>query len=146
MRTAFLWPRRAPTVFRQAESTAMATVSKSTNDSLSVGQWVNSGEVESKADLYFAQRLAAASADYKSVAFTIFALGFGVATVVWLAIGILIEHWLIMGGLPSWARWAWFATGGAAIAMALWRWIVPLVRYRVNLVYAAHTTWSTRCW
>ena len=139
MRTAFLWPRRAPTVFRQAESTAMATVSKSTNDSLSVGQWVNSGEVESKADLYFAQRLAAASADYKSVAFTIFALGFGVATVVWLALGILIEHWLIMGGLPSWARWAWFATGGAAIAMALWRWIVPLVRYRVNLVYAAHT-------
>jgi uncharacterized membrane protein YbaN (DUF454 family) len=34
-------------------------------------------------------------------------------------------------------RWAWLAAGCVALVAAAVRWLLPLVRYRVNLVYAA---------
>ncbi|MCX7405606.1 MAG: hypothetical protein NT089_07780, partial [Planctomycetia bacterium] len=118
----------------------MATVSKRTSDSLAVGFWADAGEGESqsKSDRYLAARLAAASADYKGVAITTFLLGLGVALLLWLSAGIMLEHWCIAGGLPRWARWTWFATGCAALVAAVGRWVLPLLRCRVNLVYAAH--------
>ena len=104
---------------------------------LAVGGWNGGGESESKSDRYLARRLAAASADYKGVAVTTFLLGTAVGGFLWLAAGILVEHWLVPGGLPRTVRWSWLAAGIAAVVAAAIRWIVPLVRYRVNLVYAA---------
>ena len=135
----------------------MATVSKSTvvhrrasqsglsggdlasglGDALAVGSWNHGGETESKSDRYLAKRLAAASADYKGAALTTFLLGVAVGLVVWLACGIFIEHWLVIGGLPRPVRWAWLGIGAIAFAASAVRWLVPLVRYPVNLVYAA---------
>jgi hypothetical protein len=115
----------------------MATASHSTAEPLAVGGWSDDGEADSKSERYLARRLAAATADYKGVALTTFLLGAGVAALVWVACGVVLEHWLVAGGLPRWARWIWLLTGLAAIVAAGIRWIVPLVRYRVNLVYAA---------
>jgi hypothetical protein len=115
----------------------MATAAHSTSEPLAVGAWSDDGEADSKSERYLARRLSAASADFKGVAFTTFLLGAGVAALLWVAAGVLLEHWLVAGGLPRWARWAWLLTGCVGLAAAVVRWIVPLVRYRVNLVYAA---------
>ncbi|MCE9631411.1 MAG: hypothetical protein K8S94_11955 [Planctomycetia bacterium] len=115
----------------------MATVHQSPADPLAVAGWSDGVDPESKSDRYLSKRLAAAGADYKGVAITTFLLAAGVGAMLWLASGILVEHWLVAGGLPAWARWTWFAVGAAIFAAAVVRWIVPLVRYRVNLVYAA---------
>ena len=106
-------------------------------DPLAVGGWRGGDESDSKSDRYLAKRLAAAGADYKGVALTTFLLGVGVAVLVWLAVGIILEHWVVPGGLSRPVRWAWLVTGLAALVAAIIRWVVPLVRYRVNLVYAA---------
>jgi hypothetical protein len=106
-------------------------------DPLAVAVWRDDGTPDSKSERYIARRLAAATADFKGVALTTFVLGVGVATMVWLAAGVATEHWLVPGGLPRWARWAWLTAGLAALVAAAVRWIVPLIRYRVNLVYAA---------
>jgi hypothetical protein len=108
-----------------------------TVNDLAVAAWNGGSESDSKSDRYLAKRLAAASADYKGVALTTFLLGTGVAGFLWLAAGVLIEHWLVPGGLPRGVRWAWLAVGVVALVAAACRWILPLVRYRVNLVYAA---------
>ena len=115
----------------------MATASHPPPEPLAVGTWADDGEFDSKSERYLARRLAAASADYKGVAITTFLLGAGVATLVWVACGVVLEHWLVPGGLSRLARWTWLLTGLAAIAAAGVRWILPLMRYRVNLVYAA---------
>jgi hypothetical protein len=126
-------------------STAMATVTNGTAgsdhylppDPLAVGGWRGGDEPDSKSDRYLAKRLAAAGADYKGVALTTFLLGAGVAGIVWLATGIILEHWVVSGGLSRPVRWAWLVTGLVALVAAIIRWVVPLLRYRVNLVYAA---------
>jgi hypothetical protein len=123
----------------------MATVTNGTagsgqsfaSDPLAVGGWQDGDESESKSDRYLAKRLAAAGADYKGVALTTFLLGAGVAVLVWLAVGIVLEHWIVPGGLSQSLRWAWLVTGLATLVAAIVRWVVPLMRYRVNLVYAA---------
>ena len=115
----------------------MATVSQSPADPLAVAGWSDGVDPESKSDRYLSKRLAAAGADYKGVAITTFLLAAGVGVMLWLGSGILVEHWLVRGGLPTGARWIWFAAGAVVLAAAVVRWIVPLVRYRVNLVYAA---------
>jgi hypothetical protein len=79
----------------------------------------------------------AAAADFKGVALTTFLLAVGVGAMLWLAAGIVAEHWLVRGGLPAWARWSWLAVGLTLLAAAAVRGGLPLVRYRVNLVYAA---------
>jgi hypothetical protein len=115
----------------------MATASHPPSEPLAVSTWADDGQSDSKSERYLARRLAAASADYKGVALTTFLLGAGVATLVWVACGVVLEHWLVPGGLPRWARWTWLLTGLVAIVAAGVRWILPLMRYRVNLVYAA---------
>lgn len=123
----------------------MATVTNGTagsgqsfaSDPLAVGGWRGGDDSDSKSDRYLAKRLAAAGADYKGVALTTFLLGAAVAVLVWLATGILVEHWIVSGGLSRPVRWAWLVTGLVALAAAIMRWVVPLMRYRVNLVYAA---------
>ena len=119
----------------------MATVSKhehaAAGDRLVVGAWTEDADGASKSDRYLAQRLEAAGADYKGAALQAFLLGAAVAGCVWLACGILAEHWLVAGGLPRWARWLWLGVGLIGLVAAAVRWLLPLMRYRVNLVYAA---------
>jgi hypothetical protein len=104
---------------------------------LAVAGWQSGGEAESKSDRYLARRLAAAGADFKGVALTTFVLGAAVCGGAWLVLGILVEHWLVPGGLSPSLRWAWLGVAALALVAAAIRWLVPLVRYRVNLVYAA---------
>ena len=119
----------------------MATVSNhdraAADDRLVVGAWTEDADGASKSDRYLAQRLEAASADYKGAALQAFLLGAAVAGCVWLACGILAEHWFVPGGLPRWARWMWLGLGLIGLVAAAVRWLLPLMRYRVNLVYAA---------
>jgi len=115
----------------------MASASRTANDPLTVSTWAADGDVESKSERYLARRLAAAGADYKGVALTTFLLAAGVGVMLWLGGGVLAEHWLMPGGLPASVRWAWLATGLVALVAAAVRWVLPLIRYRVNLVYAA---------
>ena len=115
----------------------MASVSSENSEALVVGGWTAGDEAQSNSDRYLARRLEAAGADYKGVALTNFLLSAAVAAAAWLAIGVLAEHWIVPGGLPRWVRWAWLAAGCVALVAAAVRWLLPLVRYRVNLVYAA---------
>ena len=115
----------------------MASVSDQAGDPLAVRPWGRDAIEGSKSEQYLARRFAAAIADFKGMVVATFLLAAAVAAVAWVLVGVLVEHWLVPGGLPAWARWAWLATGvGVAVAAAV-RWIVPLVRYRVNLVFAA---------
>lgn len=114
----------------------MSTASTS-SESLAVGSWAAPGAEGSKSDRYLARRLAAAAADYKSVAALTFLLAASVGGMLWLLLGIVLEHWVVPGGLPGWFRWSWLGVAAVALAAAMVRWVVPLVRYRVNLVYAA---------
>ena len=115
----------------------MASVSSNSGETLVVGGWSATTDEPSNSDRYLARRLEAAAADYKGVALTNFLLGAAVAAAGWLALGVLAEHWLVPGGLPRTVRWGWLAAGFVAIIAAALRWLLPLVRYRVNLVYAA---------
>ncbi|MEI8370516.1 MAG: hypothetical protein WCJ31_18980, partial [Planctomycetia bacterium] len=114
----------------------MASVSSNSAEALVVGGWT-ADEEQSNSDRYLARRLEAAGADFKGVALTNFLLAAAVAAAIWLALGVLAEHWIVPGGLPRGVRWGWLAAGGIALVAAAVRWLLPLVRYRVNLVYAA---------
>ncbi|MEX1075813.1 MAG: hypothetical protein WED27_05120, partial [Pirellulales bacterium] len=115
----------------------MATVSNRTSDPLAVAPWGAEASQDSKSEQYLAQRFAAASSDFKVMTVTTFLLGLAVAVVAWLVGGVLVEHWLVPGGLPAWARWVWFTLGVVASVLAVGWWLGPLFLYRVNLVYAA---------
>ncbi|MFM7245325.1 MAG: hypothetical protein ACKO40_14295, partial [Planctomycetaceae bacterium] len=114
----------------------MATVSRTADDPLAVAGW-GDHDPESKSERYLARRLSEAGAEVKGVALTTIALAAGVAAMGWLLLGVLAEHWLVPGGLPAWARWSWLVTALVAAAVGTWRWVLPIVRSRVNLVYAA---------
>jgi hypothetical protein len=115
----------------------MASVSDQAGDPLAVRPWGRDATEGSKSEQYLARRFAAAISDVKGMAVATFLLAVAVGAVAWILTGVLIEHWLLPGGLPAWARWAWLAAGLTAGVVAAVRWIVPLVLYRVNLVYAA---------
>jgi len=115
----------------------MATIDQPPEQVLAVSDWPDAER--SKASQYLAQRLAETRADYKSVALAGFTLGIAVVALAWLGVGILLEHWWLVGGMPVWLRWAWLLAGLAGATAATVRWLVPLLRYRVNLVYAART-------
>ena len=115
----------------------MATVSDRPHESLAVRPWGKEATEGSKSEQYLARRFASAISDFKGMALATFLLAFAVAAVGWIVVGVLVEHWLVPGGLPAWGRWVWFGIGIMAAVAALVRWIVPLLRYRVNLVYAA---------
>jgi hypothetical protein len=114
----------------------MATAPTS-SESLAVGSWAAPGPEGSKSDRYLARRLAAAAADYKGVAALTFLLAASVVGMLWLLLGVVVEHWVVPGGLPGSFRWVWLAVAAVTLAAAVVRWVVPLLRYRVNLVYAA---------
>ncbi|MFM8414161.1 MAG: hypothetical protein ACKOCX_05495, partial [Planctomycetota bacterium] len=115
----------------------MATVSEHPADPLAVRPWGKDATEGSKSEQYLSQRFAAAIADFKGMALVTFLLAFGVGAVGWVVVGVLAEHWLVPGGLPSWARWGWLAVAVIGTAAAVVRWLMPLLLYRVNLVYAA---------
>ena len=115
----------------------MATVEQQPSPALAVSDWPDAER--SKASRYLAQRLAETRADFKSVAVAGFVLSLAVAGLAWLGLGILFEHWWLAGGMPVWLRWTWLLAGLAGAAAATVRWLLPLLRYRVNLVYAART-------
>ncbi|MBM4058759.1 MAG: hypothetical protein FJ275_11110, partial [Planctomycetes bacterium] len=117
----------------------MATVTDRPTDPLAVRPWDRTALEGSKSDRYLAQRFAAASADFKGMALLTFLLACGVVAMGWLVLGVLAEHWLVPGGLPAWVRWGWLVAGGVAAVGAAVRWLVPLLVYRVNLVYAARS-------
>lgn len=106
---------------------------------LSVPQWRESDEGASRSEQYLAKRLHAAAADHRSVAWSTFFAGTAVGLLAWLFLGVLAEHWVVAGGLPMWARVAWLLMAIAGLGGAAVRWLLPLLRYRINLVYAART-------
>jgi hypothetical protein len=114
----------------------MATATRS-DDPLSVAGWTVEEESSTKSDRYLAARLAAAAAEYRRVTVLTFVLACVFAGLVWFALGGLLEHWIVPHGLPLWARWAWLVTALVGLGTAILVWLVPLLRYRVNLVYAA---------
>ena len=89
----------------------MATGAQPTSDPLEVAPWREADTADSKSDQYLARRFAAASAEYRTEALTTFFMGLALAVLAWLLVGVLLEHWLVPGGLPRTARWAWFAVG-----------------------------------
>lgn len=115
----------------------MATVSDRTRDPLAVPPWSREAKEGSKSDQYLAKRFAAASADIRAMALTTVVLALAVAAVGWFLLGVLVEHWGVRRGLPDWARWCWFLVGSLVGLAAAVKWLLPLVRYRVNLVFAA---------
>ena len=115
----------------------MATGAQPTSDPLQVAPWREADTADSKSEQYLARRFAAASAEYRSEALTTFLMGLALGVLTWLLVGVLLEHWLVPGGLPRTARWAWLATGGVAVAAAVIRWGLPPLLRRVNVVYAA---------
>ena len=115
----------------------MATGAQPTSDPLQVAPWREADTADSKSEQYLARRFAAASAEYRSEALTTFLMGLALGVLTLLLVGVLLEHWLVPGGLPRTARWAWLATGGVAVAAAVIRWGLPPLLRRVNVVYAA---------
>jgi len=106
---------------------------------LAVPVWREADEGGSRSEQYLAKRLRAAAADHRSVAWSTFLAGTAVGLLAWLFLGVLAEHWLVAGGLPTWARAGWLLVAVAGVGLAVARWLLPLLRYRINLVYAART-------
>lgn len=113
----------------------MATIEKHPESALTLAEWQAADR--SKAARYLAARLAETRASYRSVSVATFVLTVAVATAGWLAFGIVLEHWWLAGGMPVWMRWAWLGCGLTAIVVAGVKWLLPLCRYRVNVLYAA---------
>lgn len=115
----------------------MATGTHPPSDPLIVAPWREADTAESKSEQYLARRFAAASSEYRSEALVTFFMGLGLGALTWVLAGVLLEHWIVPGGLPRWGRWAWFGAGGFAAVLATIRWGVPPLFRRVNVVYAA---------
>ena len=105
----------------------MASLSDQGSNPLAVRPWGRDAIEGSKSEQYLARRFAAAIADFKGMVVATFLLAAAVAAVGWVLAGVLVEHWLVPGGLPAWARWAWLAIGLTAVVAAAARWLVPLV-------------------
>ncbi len=115
----------------------MATAGNRTDSELVLQDW--QGADRSRAAKYLDKRLAEAGANYKSVAFATFLLTTMVVGVGWLLFGVVLDHWWIAGGMPVWVRWSWLLTGGLGIGIVAWKWLVPILRYQVNVLYAARS-------
>ena len=115
----------------------MATAGNRTDSELVLQDW--QGADRSRASKYLDKRLAEAGANYKSVAFATFLLTAVVAGFSWLLFGVVLDHWWIAGGMPVWVRWSWLLTGGLGIGIIAWKWLVPILRYQVNVLYAARS-------
>jgi hypothetical protein len=117
----------------------VATATDQCETPLAVPEWREDEDRASKSERYLAKRLRAAADDHRSVAWSTFIAGCGVGLLSWLFLGVLAEHWLVSGGLPVWARVAWLVAAVGGLIGASVRWLLPLLRYRINLVYAART-------
>ena len=115
----------------------MATAGKRTDSELVLQDW--QGADRSRAAKYLDKRLAEAGSNYKSVAFATFLLTTMVAGFCWLLFGVVLDHWWITGGMPVWIRWTWLLTGTLGVAAIAWKWLVPILRYQVNVLYAARS-------
>ena len=115
----------------------MATAGKRTDSELVLQDW--QGSDRSRAAKYLDKRLAEASSNYKSVAFATFLLTTMVAGFCWLLFGVVLDHWWIAGGMPVWIRWTWLLTGTLGVGAIAWKWLVPILRYQVNVLYAARS-------
>ena len=115
----------------------MATAGKRTDSELVLQDW--QGADRSRAAKYLDKRLAEASSNYKSVAFATFLLTTMVAGFCWLLFGVVLDHWWIAGGMPVWIRWTWLLTGTLGVGAIAWKWLVPILRYQVNVLYAARS-------
>jgi hypothetical protein len=115
----------------------MATAGKRTDSELVLQNW--QGADRSRAAKYLDKRLAEASSNYKSVAFATFLLTTMVAGFCWLLFGVVLDHWWIAGGMPVWIRWTWLLTGTLGVGAIAWKWLVPILRYQVNVLYAARS-------
>ena len=115
----------------------MATAGKRTDSELVLQDW--QGADRSRAAKYLDKRLAEAGSNYKSVAFATFLLTTMVAGFCWLLFGVVLDHWWITGGMPVWTRWTWLLTGTLGVAAIAWKWLVPILRYQVNVLYAARS-------
>ncbi len=115
----------------------MATAGNRTDSELVLQDW--QGADRSRAAKYLDKRLAEAGSNYKSVAFATFLLTSMVAGFCWLLFGVVLDHWWIAGGMPVWVRWSWLLTGGLGIGAIAWKWLVPILRYQVNVLYAARS-------
>ena len=115
----------------------MATAGNRTDSELVLQDW--HGADRSRAAKYLDKRLAEAGSNYKSVAFATFLLTSMVAGFCWLLFGVVLDHWWIAGGMPVWVRWSWLLTGGLGIGAIAWKWLVPILRYQVNVLYAARS-------
>lgn len=115
----------------------MATIEKQPETALAIAEWQHADR--SKASRYLNSRLTETRADYYSVTVATFVLVMAVTGICWLACGILVEHWLLIGGMPVWLRWGWLLVGMAGLLAASVRWLLPLFRYRVNILYAARS-------
>ncbi|MFM1905100.1 MAG: hypothetical protein RLZZ440_3000, partial [Planctomycetota bacterium] len=115
----------------------MATGLHPSSDPLAVAPWREADTAESKSEQYLARRFATASSEYRTEALATFFMGLALGLMVWLLAGVLLEHWLVPGGLPRFVRWGWFILGGLAAGAAVVRWGIPPLLYKVNVVYAA---------
>ena len=97
------------------------------------------GANRSRAAKYLDQRLAETSSNYKSVAVATFFLTTAIAGFSWLLFGVIFEHWLIPGGMPTWLRWTWLLVGLFGAGLLALKSLVPILRYRVNVLYAARS-------
>ena len=115
----------------------MATAGNQADSELVLHDW--QGANRSRAAKYLDQRLAETSSHYKSVAVATFFLTTAIAGFSWLLFGVIFEHWLIPGGMPTWLRWTWLLVGLFGAGLLALKSLVPILRYRVNVLYAART-------
>ena len=115
----------------------MVTAGKRTDSELVLQDW--QGSDRSRAAKYLDKRLAEAGSNYKSVAFATFLLTTMVAGFCWLLFGMVLDHWWIAGGMPVWIRWTWLLIGTLGVGAIAWKWLVPILRYQVNVLYAARS-------
>ena len=115
----------------------MATAGNQADSELVLHDW--QGANRSRAAKYLDKRLAETSSNYKSVAVATFLLTTAIAGSIWLLFGVIFEHWLITGGMPAWLRWTWLLAGLFGVGLLALKWLVPILRYRVNVLYAARS-------
>ncbi len=71
-------------------------------------------------------------------------LSLAIGTLVYLLAGVVLDHWVVFGGLGFWGRLALFVGLVAGVVHYVVRHLVPLLVRRVNPIYAAQTLEQAR--
>jgi hypothetical protein len=122
----------------------MATVSDQARnapagESLMVADWESRDFLDPRVDAYLGQRLRAVGEDHRQVAVLTFCLAAVLGMLGWFVVGVLLDHWVVPGGLSTVMRVVWLAGALIGVTAAAARWLAPFLWRRVNLVYAART-------